>query len=279
MLASTPRRDCHNSPSCRPMLTPSKRHNLARDSDFDGSSADDFFLESPFRSPPHVQALWTRQNMMMDLEDDSISSTSVAVPISQPFLITPARPELQTPSRPGKHTPLPPTPSAPRSNSHAGGGMKRKSTPNSTPLRQHNLTPLKITSSNGGIRAGGIAFDRLAPPDFAARTPPSKGKVDMRKQTASLTKLRITDLNDSDHDFVRNEDSGCEMDDDDGPVQLFLGYRKAPPPSPSKRYSEVAEAISPGGHVTKRRAKARPISNELLESSFKVPSAPEKVSF
>ena len=30
---------------------------------------------------------------------------------------------------------------------------------------------------------------------------------------------------------------------------------------------EVAEAVSPGGHITKRRARSRPVSQELLESA------------
>ena len=34
---------------------------------------------------------------------------------------------------------------------------------------------------------------------------------------------------------------------------------------------EVAEAISPGGHVTKRRARSRPVSSELLESVQSTP--------
>jgi len=40
---------------------------------------------------------------------------------------------------------------------------------------------------------------------------------------------------------------------------------------------EVVEAISPGGHVTKRRARSRPVSRELLESVNYPPSPPTQV--
>jgi mitosis inhibitor protein kinase SWE1 len=39
-------------------------------------------------------------------------------------------------------------------------------------------------------------------------------------------------------------------------------------------HDEVAEAVSPGGHVTKRRARSRPVSLELLESA-KSPTSPQ----
>ena len=45
-----------------------------------------------------------------------------------------------------------------------------------------------------------------------------------------------------------------------------------------KEDEEVAEVISPDGHIIKRRARSRPISAELLEVSFKPPRTPIKVS-
>ena len=45
-----------------------------------------------------------------------------------------------------------------------------------------------------------------------------------------------------------------------------------------KEKEEVAEAVSPGGHVTKRRARSRPLSAELREQAFKVPKSPIRVS-
>jgi mitosis inhibitor protein kinase SWE1 len=35
-----------------------------------------------------------------------------------------------------------------------------------------------------------------------------------------------------------------------------------------RKDEEVAEAVSPGGHVIKRRARARPLSDELLSTTL-----------
>jgi mitosis inhibitor protein kinase SWE1 len=104
-----------------------------------------------------------------------------------------------------------------------------------------------------------------------------------------LTTLRITDLHDSGDEFGGIEnDSGCEMDDDDHCDVLFTGSvrlkgptgnsgkasRRGPPVNKGKGKEavEVAEAVSPGGHVNKRRARSRPLSAELLESVQRSPS-------
>ncbi|EEB93550.1 hypothetical protein MPER_07773 [Moniliophthora perniciosa FA553] len=102
-----------------------------------------------------------------------------------------------------------------------------------------------------------------------------------------MTRLRITDLNDSDEDFSTANDSGLDLGEDDCADALFLGgdspqkgdiatFRKAlrlKGRGIKKSSDEVAEAISPGGHIIKRRARARPLSDELLES-IRVPSPP-----
>ncbi|KAF7376269.1 hypothetical protein MSAN_00042300 [Mycena sanguinolenta] len=114
-----------------------------------------------------------------------------------------------------------------------------------TKRKQHTSTPLRlapIVSPNDSY----VPFHRLAPlpaPQFATRTPQTAAEADahIRSHTATLTQLRISDLND-------------EFDDD-----LDL-------PAPS-RPEEVVEACSPGGHITKRRARSRPVSQELLEGS------------
>ena len=86
-------------------------------------------------------------------------------------------------------------------------------------------------------------------------------------------------------------DSGCEMDDEDPGNSLFLSKQRIsmkgtqplkslvfrPSASKGKEKEEVAEAISPGGHIVKRRARSRPVSAELLESNFKSPKSPIKV--
>lgn len=119
---------------------------------------------------------------------------------------------------------------------------KRKSTSSSfrTPLRQHSLTPLKITPALNPRSS--FAFDRLAPPDLTASPTPPQA-ADLPKQTASLTRLRLSD-----------------MIHTDVPSLLLTSDVHDQP-------TEVAEAVSPGGHITKRRAKSRVVSSQLLEST------------
>lgn len=89
-----------------------------------------------------------------------------------------------------------------------------------------------------------------------------------------------------------NEDSGCEMDDDDCGTTLFTSAPRIKSKGPTfdqstgsqfldvkgkgREKEEVAAAISPGGHINKRRARRRPLSAELLESVGRSPS-PSKV--
>ncbi|KAL0068849.1 mitosis inhibitor protein kinase swe1 [Marasmius tenuissimus] len=172
--------------------------------------------------------------------------------------------------------------------SHPGGGVKRKPYRQSTPLRKHSLTPLNITSELSN-RPGVQPMDRLAPlplPTFNARTPQSKSAD---YQRTSMNRLRITDLNDSDEDVHAAHDSGLDLGEDEEGDALFLGSDSPPNAKVTyrkplrmkgrgkilKESDEVAEAISPGGHVTKRRARARPLSDELLES-VRVPASAAK---
>ncbi|KAJ7497443.1 hypothetical protein FB451DRAFT_1120964 [Mycena latifolia] len=184
-----------------PMLTPSP---LRR------QSTDDFFTNSPFNPRPI-----TPEN----------TDAAVFLASSDHQRLTPAK---KVPSR----TPL-------SLNTNTAAGTKRKSSQHtsshSTPLR---LAPL--ASPN----ASRIAFHRLAPlpaPQFTIRTPQTAAETDahIRSHTATLTRLRISDLHD-------------EFDDG---------------PPPLTRPEEVVEASSPGGHITKRRARSRPVSQELLEGS------------
>ncbi|KAJ7594330.1 hypothetical protein C8J56DRAFT_926490 [Mycena floridula] len=285
-----PTRDCSMSPSCRPqfpisgrtryhdspMLTPSKRQSSARDSEFDAHSSDEFLLQSPFKSPQPQH--WSRQTAEVSFSGPPL----FAGPAGQSFLITPAK------KKPADFFDSMPPPSTPHASSRLMNvGTKRKSaTPTSTPLRQHSLTPLKIASTKPSTsRAGGVAFDRLAPPEFTARTPPQPcHDVHMRNQTASLTKLKLTD---GWQELLKDEDSGCEMGDEDSVEDIFMDQdfnsRGAPgrmTPFRGKREGEVAEAISPGGHVTKRRAKTRLVSQELLNSANRVnKGSPTSVAF
>ncbi|KAJ7287800.1 kinase-like domain-containing protein [Mycena rebaudengoi] len=149
------------------------------------------------------------------------------------FLASPTKPLLTPAKRVRSRTPL-------LLNTNTTGTKRKSSahTTTSTPLR---LAPL--TSPNNGS----VAFHRLAPlpaPKFNARTPQTIAEADahLRSHTATLTRLSISDLS-----------GEFDLDDDS-------------PPAPS-RPEEVVEASSPGGHITKRRARSRPVSQELLEAS------------
>ncbi|KAJ7072194.1 kinase-like domain-containing protein [Mycena amicta] len=125
------------------------------------------------------------------------------------------------------------TPLSLNTNTQQTTGTKRKSS-------QQTATPLRLASPSNPS----IAFHRLAPlpaPQFTIRTPHTVADTDahLRSHTATLTRLRISDLKD---EF-----------DDELPVL--------------SRPEEVIEASSPGGHITKRRARSRPVSQELLEGS------------
>lgn len=82
------------------------------------------------------------------------------------------------------------------------------------------------------------------------------------------------------------DDSGCELEDDDDEARgdaLFLGEERGNGKvgaalrlaGKGKSADEVAEAISPGGHVVKRRARTRPLSDELLGSAQSTRKLPE----
>ena len=167
-----------------------------------------------------------------------------------------------------------------------GAGTKRKSSANATPLRTHSITtPLKLTQPN---KDAGSGLHRLAPltaPKFVVDTPKTKAETEayLRRHTDTLTRLRLSDPDGIDFNSPA-DDSGCEMDEDAGHA---LSPTKPKPPKrlvieamqAGKGDEEVIEAISPGGHVTKRRARSRPVSVELLEFTFKSPKkSPVKVS-
>lgn len=75
-------------------------------------------------------------------------------------------------------------------------------------------------------------------------------------------------------------DAGCEIDDEDSENALFIGKEQLndmnSSTSKGKDKEEVVEAISPGGHIVKRRARSRPVSAELLEL-YKSPKSPINV--
>jgi mitosis inhibitor protein kinase SWE1 len=270
-----------------PMLTPSSlRHTTSL---YDP-------LQSPCKSTAQAQAsnpFFTNMPQPIPADDEegsiflsSAASDSFTSFLSSQPLRTPVKQAHRTHSRSilspvNIFSQSPPSPD-PKASTRIG---KRKSTLHATPRRQHNLTPLKLfTPKDSSVSS---SFDRLAPlaaPKFTTRTPQTKAETDayLKRQTATMTKLKISDNNNivSDDEFqgILN-DSGCEMDEDSGNA-LFTSKQQLSdmnsPTSKSKNKEEVAEAISPGGHIVKRRARSRPVSAELLEL-YKSPKSPINV--
>ncbi|KAL4080281.1 hypothetical protein V8B97DRAFT_1931361 [Scleroderma yunnanense] len=152
----------------------------------------------------------------------------------------------------------------------------------STPLRagkrKSHSTPLSISS--------GAAFHRLAPlpaPRFG------HPKVDtdayLKNQAETMKRLRIRDMDNSDDDWGVIEDNSSDSDTETAPAKKLFAPRLPALSRKSMSFSpktpllanilpqkgtpkdEVTEAISPGGHIIKRRARSRPVSQELLESA------------
>lgn len=293
---------CSDSPSYdSPMLTPSplRRRPLFANQPSPSSDLDpdDLFLQSPYKSPAqaHTSNIYTKHPQPISADDDEgsifLASASPQItpffpPSSSQPLLTPVKKLLRTPSRSAlavKHLNTAPITFTPLNTltptSRVGVGTKRKSTPHSTPLRPHSPSLLKVVSAPLDDPIKTLPFDRLAPLSgsrSAARTPQTKAETDayLKKQTATLTRLKINDAMDE-FDGL-DHDSGCEMDEDED--ALFLGSfrpkgkmgggtsRHEPLVYKGKEREEVAEAISPGGHIVKRRARSRPLSAELEQS-------------
>ncbi|KAJ4483261.1 hypothetical protein J3R30DRAFT_3284361 [Lentinula aciculospora] len=321
MLASTPISPFHRraydpslSPSCR-----NQQDNTRRASLFDTASGRSPLrqrplfstqtatesrsnhnlapLQSPYRTPvaPAWSPFASNSHLGVDDDDAAILLESPSATTSPLFAASHAHslftPVKQTPRVVDglASTPTAESPSALRPRHSMGTGLKRKSvsTRQSTPLRQHSLTPLDIASTGS---ADGRRFDWLAPlpaPKFPIRTPQINKEPDshLRRETATMTRLRISDLNESEDDFEVSNDSGCDLgcdleDDKARGDKLFLGGEDIQTGSHGKVGAalrlagkgkfdeEVAEAVSPGGHVIKRRARARPLSDQLLSSNI-----------
>ncbi|OCH95090.1 hypothetical protein OBBRIDRAFT_831194 [Obba rivulosa] len=279
--------DIFQSPATHTAYPHSPRRDRSRRSqsqvfvDTDGDDLDDSVFLAPSSS-------------------SSFSQSSFAEPPSPVRFRTPLRTPLKesnqifgSPERPvlsAKALNIPTTTPAPTA------GTKRKpapifTTPFATPLRKCLLTPLNVASAQRDDSES-IAFDRLAPlsaPRFP-HTPQTKteAEIHLKGQTDSISKLSLRD----------SDQSGMESGYDSGPEareavdesrQLFMadcgdgalgaghGRRESKtshkPPgldvftrNGSGKEDEVVAAVSPGGHITKRRARSRPLSAELLES-------------
>lgn len=160
-------------------------------------------------------------------------------------------------------------------------------------MRPRARTPLQVASARGAAEGdpSALPFDRLAPlpaPRFDFRTPQSNVETDihLKRQAETMTMLNLSDIQGSDDES--GYDSGPDVvEAEDHGEALFGGSSLARTPGSSAKgksklrspalepfmrtgqmnNEEVAEAISPGGHVTKRRARSRPVSAELLESA------------
>jgi hypothetical protein len=146
---------------------------------------------------------------------------------------------LSTPSKPTAPPTLPrPVLSPVIVNNHNTRALTSRKRKPSTPLvATPTITP-RITTPLG-TTSGSFTFDRLAPlpaPKFITRTPPSKPadtEAFVHAQTRTMTKLRIVDRDVSSH-----------MSDDEDETAVIA-------------------AVSAEGHVTKRRARTRPVSSDL----------------
>jgi len=264
----------------------SKPHPIVPDDDDDGSIFLSSPTSTPFFPPSSSQPLRTPVKQIHRMSSRSN--------LSFPRFSSPPLPDRSLPH------PDPPSPAT-----RIAVGIKRKSTPHitSTPVRPHNLAPLVISSTTMPLSSltNYATLDRLAPlpaPKFVTATPQTRAETEayLKTQTTTLTRLSIADTNISPEDVTSmDDDSGCDMADkeyDNGPASLTFPQLKGPnsndlnqphdrgcPDGHGKarpQVEEVAEAISPGGHVIKRRARRRPLSAELLESARQSPS-PSKV--
>ncbi|KIY66867.1 hypothetical protein CYLTODRAFT_398044 [Cylindrobasidium torrendii FP15055 ss-10] len=205
-----------------PLLTPSPHRNSAlfqTHPEFGGQNSVDGSLRSPFHTPSLHTASYSSPG-----NEESGSF----VPRRQPPLLTPTTREPQSPSL--------------RSARGVSAGMKRPAA----------CTPLSVTSRPT------TNFDRLAPltvPKPGMRTPQTYKEADasLRVQTSGLTHLNLDKpAFDSDDD-----DSGCDVGDP--PIAVLFSKKVDPKRRSSKtlfsseREAAKPEAISPDGHVTKRR--------------------------
>ncbi|THH02616.1 hypothetical protein EW026_g331 [Hermanssonia centrifuga] len=260
---------------------------------------DDFFSSPMPRVYPTAtlkeNASKPRSHAFEDDDDDDglfqvAASSTFLPPSSSPMpLRTPVKQTLYA-----KHLPDRPILSVRTTNSPfmstAATGTKRKPPAYSftTPERKHMLTPLSTTSAqqDGDDEFNIFAFDRLTAPKFGVvRTPQTRAETELylKKQEDSMTRLKIVDRDCSGEEA--GYDSGVEMGQSDEVtcMRLFneetsssVGRGKAAAHAAGLslvtkkslvKEEEVVESMSPGGHINKRRARSRPVSQELLSAA------------
>lgn len=120
-------------------------------------------------------------------------------------------------------------PPDPKSATRIRVGAKRKYTPHLTPFPQHNITLLKLaTTKDSSVSPSLDGLSPLASPKFIVCAPQTKAETDfyLKRQTATLTRLKISDNNNivSDNELDRiTNDCDCEMDNEDSGHPLFFG--------------------------------------------------------
>jgi mitosis inhibitor protein kinase SWE1 len=307
----SPRFASEHNPFESPVLTPSplRQRPLFPTPASPMKDSDDLFSQSPYTSPNNSISI--PQPISADDEEGSIFLSSP--PFSAPpastsrLLVTPVkqshRPRART-ALTEKHFNVPRSPLSEFSSgsqvprARIGVGTKRKTEPQATtPLRQHNLAPLKLASCTAEDRVSSpFHFDRLAPlptPKTCARTPQTTAEADfhLTNQTSTLKHLRITDRNNSADEFASHaNDSASDVDDDEANTLFYSNARMKNKVTNAGKLAgrvfvnkdrfkdEVVEAISPGGHITKRRARSRPVSAELKQLVHS-PNSPGPVSY
>lgn len=262
------------------MLTPSPLANRSPFPlrSFNSNDLEDLF-SSPYQSPAPAHLPYTISKPQPIMSDDDegrvFASTGSSTTFAPLFPAASGSQPLRTPikSNSGRtalasrnlnlNTQLEPPAAAAAANkplaTRTGGGTKRKS--------PTHCTPLKVDTSASFQRLG-----RLSPPSFAAKTPePRDSDALIRKHTDTLRKLRIHDRSENAAGMGQDmDDSGCELDD--GVEAVLLRRDKSRKLTivsnngKGKEKEEIVEAVSPGGHIAKRRARARKSSADLRET-------------
>lgn len=290
----TPKKQCARPPSFYP-VTPSPLKGRALPAPTFDDEDDDNFFSSPKIIARKENAARPRSNIFAPEDDDNLflaapssaQSRSIFPPSSSPMpMRTPVKQTptaFQTPSRPAL--------SLKPANSPTTVGTKRKPTAMSynTPEQQYMLTPLTVKSSMSDADSEAFGFDRLAPlpaPSFLVRTPQTRAETEqyLKNQEDSLGKLKIQDRDPSGEES--GYDSGAEIgrpgSRSGGSIFLDDSSKRLPQLAlligKSLKKDEVAEDISPGGHINKRRARSRPVSAELLAAT-PAPSKDKQVCY
>ncbi|TFK63362.1 kinase-like protein, partial [Pluteus cervinus] len=215
---------------------------LAHNSQMD---ADGLFLQSSFSGHALAHPLCPFSNLF----PPPSSSQPLRTPVKQAHRV-PSRSAVSV-RHINNNIATPAFPSALSPSVRRVGGTKRKSTAqaSTTPLRPHTLTPLRTATSSNAH-------------PFMAWMPQT---VHLRKQTASLMKLKITDFDGSDFG-----DSGCEMEDDDAEA-LFRGSVQL---KGKMSAGQLLLGRAKGDHEASINAVlARPVSNEILNRTYASPAA------